>query len=192
MYKKHSYEERLLAVQKCLEGQAPEAVGHQMHIDPHDVREWLLRYELEGISGLEKRPMKHAEFAEKCKIVCEYAEKGVPLHRISATYHVSQYAVKSWTRIYRKGGYDALRNIKPQGKGRLGMGRPKKHLVGNAAHLADGRALKRLAIDDDLIWLEWPEKCFRTSPEALAVLRGLARRFHCGRRISRWHHPARA
>lgn len=24
-----------------------------------------------------------------------------------------------------------------------------------------------------LIWLEWPEKCFRTSPEALAVLRGL-------------------
>ena len=126
MYKKHSYEERLLAVQKCLEGQAPEAVGHQMHIDPHDVREWLLRYEFEGISGLEKRPMKHAEFAEKCKIVCEYAEKGVPLHRISATYHVSQYAVKSWTRIYRKGGYDALRNIKPQGKGRLGMGRPKK------------------------------------------------------------------
>ena len=126
MYKKHSIEERLLAVQKCLEGHASEAVGRQMHIDPHEVREWLLRYEQEGLSGLQKRPMKHADFAEKCKIVCEFAEKGVPLHRVSALHHVSQYAVKSWTRIYRRGGYEALRAIKQQGTGRKGMGRPKK------------------------------------------------------------------
>ena len=28
--------------------------------------------------------------------------------------------------MYRKGGYDALRDIKPIGKGHLGMGRTKK------------------------------------------------------------------
>ena len=126
MYKKHSFEERLLAVQKCLEGNPPKSVGRQMGLDNTDVSEWLLRYQQEGIAGLQKRPVKRANFAEKCKIVCECAEKGVPLYRICAEHHVSRSAVQSWTRIYRKGGYEALRDIKPQGTGRKGMGRPKK------------------------------------------------------------------
>ena len=113
---KHSTEERLLAVQKCLKGYAPKAVGRELGLDEHHVREWLLRYEQEGIVGLQKGPMKRADFAEK----------GVPLHRICAENHVSRSAVESWTRIYKKGGYEALRDIKPQGKGRKGMGRPKK------------------------------------------------------------------
>ena len=123
---KHSTEERLLAVQKCLKGYAPKAVWRELGLDEHHVREWLFRYEQEGIVGLQKGPMKRADFAEKCKIVCEFAEKGVPLHRICAENHVSRSAVESWTRIYKKGGYEALRDIKPQGKGRKGMGRPKK------------------------------------------------------------------
>ena len=123
---KHSIEERLLAVQKCLEGYAPKTVGRQMGIEDTELSVWLSRYQREGEAGLRKLPMKHADFAEKCKIVCEYAEKGVPLHRVSAMYHVSQNAITSWTRIYRKGGYEALRDVKPQGTGRKGMGRPKK------------------------------------------------------------------
>ena len=125
MYKKHPYEERLLAVQKCLEGHAPKSVGRQMGINPHFISEWLLLYDKEGASGLQKRPNKHADFAEKCKIVCEYAEKGVPLCRVSAMFHVSQRQVSKWTCIYRKGGYEALRSIKPQGRPKK-MGRPKK------------------------------------------------------------------
>ena len=123
---KHSTEERLLAVQKCLKGYAPKAVGRELGLDEHHVREWLLRYEQEGIVGLQKGPMKRADFAEKCKIVCEFAEKGVPLHSICAENLDSRCAVERWTRIYKKGGYEALRDIKPQGKGRKGMGRPKK------------------------------------------------------------------
>ena len=126
MYKKHSIEERLLAVKKCLRGQTPKYVGRKMGIEPHYVSEWLERYKKDGLSGLQKHPLKRADFAEKSKIVCEYAEKGVPLHQICAEYHVSRSAVESWTRIYKKGGYEALRAIKPQGTGRKGMGRPKK------------------------------------------------------------------
>ena len=122
---KHSIEERLLAVQKCLQGYAPRSVGDQMGINPHFIREWLLLYDQEGAAGLQKRPNKHADFAEKCKIVCEFAEKGVPLHRVSAKYHVSQHRISMWTRLYREGGYEALRDIKPQGRPKV-MGRPKK------------------------------------------------------------------
>lgn len=126
MYKKHSIEERLLAVQKCLEGYAPRGVGRMLGIKEHYVSEWLERYRQNGIAGLQKRPNKHANFEEKCKIVCEYAEKHVPLHHVCAKYHVSLSSVNRWAAAYRKGGYDALRDIKPQGKGRKGMGRPKK------------------------------------------------------------------
>ena len=126
MLKKHPYEERLLAVQKCLEGIPPKTVGRQLGINSHYVSEWLVRYQRDGVEGLLKRPCIHANFAEKCKIVCEYAEKGVPLHRVCAKYHVSQAAVSRWTQIYRRGGYEALRVIKSQGTSRKGMGRPKK------------------------------------------------------------------
>jgi transposase-like protein len=123
---KHSIEERLLAVKKCLAGHAPFAVGREMGINEHHVSEWLLRYQQEGIDGLQKRPPKRADFAEKCKIICEYAEKGVPLHRICAKYHVGLTTVQRWARIYRQGGYAALRAITAPGTGRKGMGRPKK------------------------------------------------------------------
>ena len=123
---KHSYEEKLLAVQKCLEGHAPRSVARQMGLSSNELYVWLSRYHRDGESGLQKHPMKRANFIEKCEIVCKYAEKGISLHQICAEHHVSRHAVHDWTRLYRKGGYEALRAIKPQGTGRKGMGRPKK------------------------------------------------------------------
>ena len=122
---KHTIEKRILAVQKCLNGHAPKGVARQLGLVDHDLYVWLERYKQEGIAGLRRQPIKHADFEEKCKIVCEFAEKGVPLHQVCAEYHVSRSAVESWTRIYKKRGYDALRTIKPQGRPK-NMGRPKK------------------------------------------------------------------
>ena len=123
---KHSIETLLLAVKKCLEGYSYRGVARELGVESHHVSEWLVRYQRDGKNGLYKHPIKRADFAEKCKIVCEYAEKGVPLHKICAEYHVGRTAVQRWSAMYRKGGYDALRDIKPQGTGRKGMGRPKK------------------------------------------------------------------
>ena len=127
MYQKHPYEERVLAVLKCLNGESPKSVARQLGVCRHMLYEWLIRYERDGAKGLQKQPNKRATYAEKCKIVCEFAEKHVPLHRVSADYNVSQTTILSWTRIYRKGGYEALNTIKAPGNGRKGiMGRPKK------------------------------------------------------------------
>ena len=125
MYKKHPYEERLLAVRKCLEGKSPRLVAKELGIDNRDVYVWLARYKQDGDVGLHRQPIKHINFAEKCKIVCEFEEKGVPLPRICAKYHVSHTSVKKWTRIYRNGGYEALRKITLHGRPKK-MGRPKK------------------------------------------------------------------
>lgn len=126
MYKKHSLEERLLAVKKCLEGLSPRCVGRHLGINSSYISEWLYKYQREGSKGLEKRPNIRANFAEKCKIVCAYAEKGIPLHRVSSDYHVSQSSICLWTRIYRQGGYGALRTMTKPDLSIKSMGRPKK------------------------------------------------------------------
>ena len=77
MYKKHSLEERLLAVKKCLEGLSPRCVGRQLGINSSYISEWLYKYQREGSKGLEKHPNIRANFEEKCKIVCAYAAKVV-------------------------------------------------------------------------------------------------------------------
>ena len=89
MYKKHSLEERLLAVQKCLDGYPPYHVGREMGINKSYISEWLLCYNKEGIEGLQKRPNKRTNFEEKCKLVYMFVEKGISLHRISAEHRVS-------------------------------------------------------------------------------------------------------
>ena len=122
---KHTIEKRFLAVQKCLKGHAPKDVARQLGLVDDDLYVWLERYKQEGIAGLRRQPIKHADFEEKCKIVCEYEEKGVPLYRICAKYHVGRTAVYRWIHAYRAGGFDALRDIKPQGRPK-NMGRPKK------------------------------------------------------------------
>ena len=122
---KHSYETRLLAVRKCLSGQAPHAVGRQLGIADDYVSEWLNLYKLEGESGLQKRPMKRANFEEKCKIVCEIDKKHVPLHVASAKYRVARSTLRCWRHIVRKDGYEALREVK-YGRKYASMGRPKK------------------------------------------------------------------
>ena len=83
MYKKHSLEERLLAVKKCLEGLSPRCVGRQLGINSSYISELLYKYQREGSKGLEKHPNIRANFEEKCKIVCTYAEKGIPLCRFN-------------------------------------------------------------------------------------------------------------
>ena len=105
-----------------------KSVGRQLGINPEYVREWFLLYRQEGVKGLQKRSPNRADFAEKCKIVCEYAKKGVPLHRVSVKYHVSQSAISRWAKLYREGGYEALRIVKKQGRPCKNddMGRPKK------------------------------------------------------------------
>ena len=96
MYKKHSIEERLLAVPKCLEGYAPRGVGRMLGIKEHYVSEWLERYRQNGIAGLQKRPnilKKNAKlFANMQKnmyLGTEFAQSIMFLKQLYPAGHVS-------------------------------------------------------------------------------------------------------
>ena len=128
MYKRHSLEDRILAVKMVAKGMAPRAVGRQLGIDHHYVAEWCAKYRLMGEAGLQKTPHKLKKIEEKCEIVCEHLEKRVSLHDICAKYNVSQSQVRVWCRIVRERGYEGLREKKNRGRPpkNKDMGRPKK------------------------------------------------------------------
>lgn len=128
MYKKHSIEERRLAVKLCRSGLTPEHVSRKMGIDHQEISVWLARYRLMGDAGLQKIPHKQFKIEEKCEIVCLHQEKRVPLQEICAKYNVSRSRVRVWCRIVRERGYEGLREKKNRGRPpkNKDMGRPKK------------------------------------------------------------------
>ena len=128
MQKKHSIKERELAVRLCKKGLAPETVGKQLGIKPDYISEWNERYRLYGVKGLKKQPYKYYSYEEKCKIICEFREKHIPLYRVSAKYCVSQSIIQSWNRLVKAYGYAALQESKNRGRPpkNKDMGRPKK------------------------------------------------------------------
>lgn len=128
MYKKHSIEERRLAVKLCCSGLSLGHVSRKMGIDRHDIRIWLTKYKLMGEAGLQKTPHKHLNFEEKCEIVCEHLEKSVSLREICVKYNISHSRVRVWCRIVRERGYEGLRKKKNRGRPpkNKDMGRPKK------------------------------------------------------------------
>jgi len=126
MYKKHSIKERLMAVKLCLSGMSPWAIRQKFGISDTDVNEWVERYKLYGIKGLDRQPIKDFTFEEKCEIICEYREKHVSLHVICARYLVSQSRIYNWCKVYDQFGYEGLRETKNRGRPPKIMGRPKK------------------------------------------------------------------
>ncbi len=126
MWKRHTIEERRQAVGMCRRGHSADQVSKELGIDDQYVREWVERYRLYGEKGLEKQPYREPGFEEKCKIILEYRENGVPLHLVSAQYRVSQSAVSRWARTVAAGGYDALRAVRRKGRPPKDMGRPRK------------------------------------------------------------------
>ena len=126
MRKRHTIEERIQAVRMCQRGHSADHVSRELGIKGHYVREWVERYRMYGMEGLEKQPSQGLGFEEKCKIILEYREKGVPLHLVSARYRVSQSAISRWAKMVADGGYDALRAIRGKGRPPTDMGRPRK------------------------------------------------------------------
>ena len=121
-------EDKLKAVKLSLSGMAPYAVGQLLHFSEHDVSEWVERYRLYGPQGLEKQHYKRYTFKEKCKIICEYRKKQLPLHIFSARVRISQSQIKNWDNIVKAQGYEGLRIVGQHGRPPKikDMGRPKK------------------------------------------------------------------
>ena len=126
MRKRHTIEERLEAVRRCLLGKSAKQVSKELGIKGHYIYEWVERYRMYGKKGLKRQTYHEWSFEEKREIVFAYQEKGVPLHTVSSRYRVGQGTVSKWAKAVRDRGYEALMERKRKGRPPKDMGRPRK------------------------------------------------------------------
>ena len=130
----HSLEEKLKAIKMYNRGVPPTRIAKILGFSRNVIAVWCELFKNEGIVGLQRLPYNcRYNFEEKCQIVCEIEKNHVPLHIVSAKYHVSRSTLHCWVSIVRRKGYDALKEVKygrKYGKTHAikhtPMGRPKK------------------------------------------------------------------
>jgi transposase len=107
--KKHSFEKRLGLVKKILSGYPVRRLSAETGVDFISLRDWVRVYELFGTEGLHNmsRP-NYVPNSEKERMCRLFLEKGVSLRQIYIPNRVSRFALLSWLRKVRKGGYEAL------------------------------------------------------------------------------------
>ena len=130
----HSLEEKLKAIKMYNCGVPPTRIAKILGFSRNVIVVWCELFKNEGIVGLQRLPYNcKYNFEEKCQIVCEIEKNHVPLHVVSARYHVSRSTLHCWVSVVRRKGYDALKEVKygrkygkNHGIKHTPMGRPKK------------------------------------------------------------------
>ena len=130
----HSLEEKLKAIKMYNRGVPPTRIAKILGFSRNVIAVWCELFKNEGIVGLQRLPYNcRYNFEEKCQIVCEIEKNHVPLHVVSAKYHVSRSTLHCWVSVVRRKGYDALKEVKygrkygkNHGIKHTPMGRPKK------------------------------------------------------------------
>ena len=92
-------------------GESFLSVGKRLHINAGELKTWSLIYEKEGDKGLASYPKNICTDDIKSKIICTYRKKRVPLHTLSAKYHVPYSSVVSCISTYRRKGKAGVEGI---------------------------------------------------------------------------------
>lgn len=108
--RKHSIEERLAAVQRYLNGEASTLIAKQTGIDHHDIIVYAMRYQREGMAGLEDRLRRERTQKEKLEAINDYLKESLTLEEIAIKHDVSIGCFKGWMRAYRSGSAESLKN----------------------------------------------------------------------------------
>lgn len=101
MSKKVPFSLRMEAVKRVQSGEPLKEVSRLMKLDATEISVWCYLMETEGPNAVRLHPRVHANYALRCEIICEYEKKSVPLHVLSARYHVSHYEIERWLSLLR-------------------------------------------------------------------------------------------
>ena len=109
MWKKVPLEVKLEALKLLQSRESFQSVSKRLRICSGELKTWSLIYEKEGEQGLASYPKNVCTDNIKDKIICRYQEKRVPLHTLSAKYHVPYSSVIHCISTYRRKGEAGLR-----------------------------------------------------------------------------------
>ena len=127
-YKKFTLDDRIKYIKMLENGYSYDYIKKHYGIHHSDLSVLWLKFKEKGFSGLEKKRTIHADGAYKEVIIRDVEENCLSLFEAAVKYDVSVSTIKRWRRIARADGYEALYNIKKQGRFK-DMGRPSLFLA---------------------------------------------------------------
>lgn len=139
---KHSFEKKLNVVSEIICGKSIGTICREHHLDKHQVRSWLERYNAYGEEGLRKSTKGyHFTPSEKEKIILEHIRDGITLYQLCLRYDVNRSTIQSWLRKVRSGG--SLYDIKQRGRPpKDPMARAKKKESQNELEMLEAENLR--------------------------------------------------
>ena len=157
--KKHGYAERLKYMHMLENGISIKYIEEHFGIDHLLLGYLWARYQSEGQSGLLQKQYAKIDCLLRLQIVRDIEENHLTLVDASLKYNVSASQLKSWLKIKREHGYDALTIIKPKGRPpKNDMGRPRK---------------KKLEEMTELERLRYENECLRAENALLKKVKAL-------------------
>ena len=108
------------------EGYSIIHICRKYRICKDDLNVLWIKYQKEGIAGLEYKRNIHSTGTFREMVVRDIKDNCLTLFAAAAKYDVSVSQIKNWNRTAREKGYQALYDYKPRGRPPKGMGRPKK------------------------------------------------------------------
>ena len=124
--KKHDYADRLKYMRLLESGRSFNSISKEFGINRNQLCVLWDKYQMHGVSGLQKGKQIKADFALKKKILLDIEENHLTLHAASLKYGASPQMISVWLRMYREQGWTALEHIKKRSRP-PSMGRPKKN-----------------------------------------------------------------
>ena len=83
-------------------------IEREFGIDRKDIRDWLDRYEQDGMEGLDRQKYNCSSYEDRCAAVRDYVENGMTYRELTAKYGISRPMLKILVSKFKAGGYDAL------------------------------------------------------------------------------------
>ncbi len=123
---RHTVEDRLMFMKLIEEGYSIIHICRKYRICKDDLNVLWIKYQKEGIAGLEYKRNIHSTGTFREMVVRDIKDNCLTLFAAAAKYDVSVSQIKNWNRTAREKGYQALYDYKPRGRPPKGMGRPKK------------------------------------------------------------------
>ena len=113
----YSPKAKLAVIKMHQDGMSLREIEREFGIDRKDIRDWLYRYEQDGIEGLGRQKYNCTTYEDRCAAVKDYMENGMTYRDLSLKYGMSRGQLKILVSKFKTGGYDSLKE-KPRGRPR--------------------------------------------------------------------------
>ena len=99
---------KLAVIRMHQEGMSLREIEREVDIARKDIRDWLYRYEQDGMDGLDRQKYNCTTYEERCAAVRDYFENGMTYRELSEKYGMSRGQLKILVSKFKAGGFDAL------------------------------------------------------------------------------------